>query len=740
MTMGKVVVAHYGRPTRSGRPGASRPTAALLEIAPNQPVRLFITIDAKRKTSESNDSGAKATEIAWSRVLRLRSRASGTIAAVSARNELGPAGIDNRSMHALTEMFGPEAAEDLQQWAHDHDRSMRTDEPLWDPKGCSGAKLAVVVIGDRPPAREAPEKVIAKMCRSGGCDDEAARHRSARKYSSEAFAKHHLVELRQAIRLRSRDLILLQGITGGGLRQCLPMAELPEEEHIAVTRGVVRAILEQWTPNVFTAEGTNVADFLRGEFKRVDLPLDKLLDDVIAASRTQEDGNGSTLVKECGETQVLYDLLSTRESSPVEQYGFQALLGNSHGDLHEYNIMVCGNSETHDTEQFWLIDLCTFDHKAPLTRDVAALTMSIVARQLKTLSCVQRDALLRYLVEKSAQDRNKLPLDTVNAIEAVLYCQPQAVKDKGFLDDWLIQLRICLLVEALRCSSFSSFDAATRQWLVMLAAYLGSSVLRTAGQPTSSSPPRHGSETTRPSTIGEERRHEVDEAPRPEERKTTGISSNDDSSDTGPNTRRGNRRWTVIKGVILMAAGVCMLVTFVAPGKQLIPDSPPTASPSPRTVPSETPPTNPPNLPPPESSKTRQSPTGEITSGPHSTKKTSSGPRSNRTWLSSSRTSAAPTQVDCQPDKPITCVLGGILATQLKYPPVPSGNGINFKPSAVSSDQVHGVPFEDSHQYFPWGLPSEGLAWPVVQLVLHNSEVGVTVQAKLGTFREILSK
>ena len=128
---------------------------------------------------------------------------------------------------------------------------------------------------------------------------------------------------------------------------------------------------------------------------------------------------------------------------------------------------------------FRLIDLATFDPWAPLSRDIATLAISLIARWAGQLDSAEQDRLLRYVVSDAPTstapprfERTWLT-DTVRA----LFNPGRTFITDGWLDVWSNQVRVSCLAQALLHATYGSVGQRGRWWCFRLAARLAGKLL-----------------------------------------------------------------------------------------------------------------------------------------------------------------------------------------------------------------------------------------------------------------------
>jgi hypothetical protein len=272
-----------------------------------------------------------------------------------------------------------------------------------------------------------------------------------------------------------------QHIAGDTLDRCRPMSELAGDDLAAAARAVLAGVLGEWNGAAAgLSSPVTVASLLRTELRvtfgsggwvRRWAEAAGLLDPAAVWLETAEDGVMPNPV------------LMATETSVGESYRLRYLHGHSHGDLHHDNVLIPrARDGVLEPRSFRLIDLATFDHVAPLSRDPAMLLVAVLSRVGGELSATQQDALLRYVVRGDAAVRPDLPQRLVDQVDALRDASAAPFVGRGFSDDWDLQLLVSVQAAALLHSTYESLGEAGRWWCFRLAGRVGRHVLERFGR------------------------------------------------------------------------------------------------------------------------------------------------------------------------------------------------------------------------------------------------------------------
>jgi hypothetical protein len=342
--------------------------------------------------------------------------------------------------------------------------------------------LAAVTIHNLAGSKRFTRKCVVKVCPPGPYVRESAKHHEAIDRSPAAFVRDHLVDVVfDPIRCPDGTVLLGQDIAGGSLARCQPMSKLTGDEMVASCRAVVPALLTGWTGEDYGTSGSvSIARLLRHELRDSFAPGGwvrswgesvGLLDTSSAWIETPEDG-------------VLPNpILMAVEQSHTTSCLVQYLTGRTHGDLHDDNVLIPRSPDGRlEPEQFRLIDLATFEYDAPLSRDLAALLLSIVSQVAGELPTRQQNALLEYLLTLNALILPDLPPNLVDQVKALRDVGEAPFMARGFHDNWDVQFLVSMQAAALLHVTYESIGERGRWWCFRLAAHAAKHILTRYGR------------------------------------------------------------------------------------------------------------------------------------------------------------------------------------------------------------------------------------------------------------------
>lgn len=220
---------------------------------------------------------------------------------------------------------------------------------------------------------------------------EADRHRHAIDLQPD-YAAEHLPRILHT--LNSRDsLAILSSIAGRGLKYAKPWAECPHDVQLGVTAQVSRGLLEDWNPGSGLAKG-------------LVLPRD-ILAGWLGYRLDPKEGRLHGFLEGCGlaaaEPSVIFEgqwypnplAFALAPAEDLDRQRQRAVVGNVHGDLHGYNVLV----RTAATERpaYYLIDLALFQDHQYLFYDHAYLEFSHLLMMREHADAATWSALLGRL-------------------------------------------------------------------------------------------------------------------------------------------------------------------------------------------------------------------------------------------------------------------------------------------------------------------------------------------------------
>jgi tetratricopeptide (TPR) repeat protein len=174
------------------------------------------------------------------------------------------------------------------------------------------------------------------------------------------------------------------------------------------------------------------------------------------------------------------------ENTPAAQESIDYLVGRTHGDLHGDNVLVPEHKGTVHPAEFRLIDLATYDAKAPLSRDLATLLISLCWREIGASTPDSQATFLAYL-ESDRPDEglaDGMQGKVRKIIDALREPALQFVIEQGWdPEEWPRQLKVSLLAQAMLHSAYTTGTPDARRWCARLAGRLTRDLLGLVGPP-----------------------------------------------------------------------------------------------------------------------------------------------------------------------------------------------------------------------------------------------------------------
>ncbi|WP_435250985.1 hypothetical protein [Streptomyces tendae] len=334
--------------------------------------------------------------------------------------------------------------------------------------GFSGARLAKVLVVQAKGKPE-PRWCVIKFCPSVPSKHkrENRRHLDALQEAPEDFRRQHLTEIAFPTVNCPEDAF----VVGQFLAEGIPLGKVDPDQLADACRTIWGRMLLGWTGDEYDSESATVAGLLTcelGEGFKVGGWLH---------SWARKRGLLTPdLLELPGEREPLpnpWRLFA--EDTPATRRKIHCLVGRTHGDLHGDNILVPTYDGIVDAGRFRLIDLATYDGRAPLSRDLATLLISLCWREIGESPAEIQATFLTYL-ERNKRDENLdggMPGRVRKIIDALREPAFQFVVDNpGDPDQWHTQLKVSLLAQAMLHSAYESGTPDGRRWCARLAGRL----------------------------------------------------------------------------------------------------------------------------------------------------------------------------------------------------------------------------------------------------------------------------
>ncbi|MFG1721049.1 tetratricopeptide repeat protein [Micromonospora chalcea] len=365
---------------------------------------------------------------------------------------------------SLTEALGSVPADAVRAAFADRNLTIRLDPSEWEAQGFTGAKLIAVVVEAASADRKMPKRCIAKVSLPAAGVSENAQHDAALQHRDvSTFPQDHMVDIvYDPVRCPTGELVSFQRIAGDDLDSTTVLSDIRDHRLGDVCRQVRRGLLEEWTGSAFKLAEMTVPELLRSELG--DLASGWVVPADVPWIMTDDDGalpNPLALLSDEG-------LLVARRES--------CIVGYVHGDLHADNILVPRNiGRGISVDHYHLIDFATFQSKAPLTRDLATLLVSLLAHRVEKLDEVAFNGLLQFVPAPGNQSTDA-PTDLAAVVRAL--CDPgEAPFAPTWRGSWSKQMRVSLLAQAVRHSTYESVGPTGRWWCLRLAGLLARGLL-----------------------------------------------------------------------------------------------------------------------------------------------------------------------------------------------------------------------------------------------------------------------
>ncbi|WP_431930915.1 hypothetical protein [Micromonospora sp. RP3T] len=327
-------------------------------------------------------------------------------------------------------------------------------------------------------------KMLVKVHPAGGDGrPEPGRHIQARN-DARGFAKRHMVREHYGWHPVSDGRHLsFQDVANGG-DPVVAMDEIEDDDLlVAADRKVLAALLTVWNPPTGRG-GPSIASTTVREYVRRELTVAKALGAIrsAAAGLGLDDLDGDWL--DIDGRMLPNPLRLTEPDGLFGGLSIRYLQGRSHGDLHGGNLLIPATVDgIPNPTTFTMIDFESYESRAPLTRDPAALLMSLMLRWVAPrpgpdgawplgLPPRQAEPLLRYLVRPDQPAPSQLPRALAEVVQ-LHHDAGMAYADNGnWRPEWRTPHRLSLAVHALAATTYDNVRPDAARWCFRLAAYV----------------------------------------------------------------------------------------------------------------------------------------------------------------------------------------------------------------------------------------------------------------------------
>ncbi|WP_153813381.1 hypothetical protein [Streptomyces sp. SUK 48] len=372
-------------------------------------------------------------------------------------------------LEELTSEFGDaEVASEIIESLRDNGFEIRSGTIEGRSHGFSGARLAKVLVVHTKGKPE-PQWCVIKFCPSvpSKHQRENQRHSDALQEAPEEFRRQHLAKIAFPTVNCPQDAF----VVGQFLAEGTPLGKVDPDQLADACKTIWRKMLRGWTGDDYDSEPTTVAGLLTCELG------DGFKTGGWLHSWARKRGLLTPdLLELPGESEPLpnpWRLFA--KDMPATRRRIHCLVGRTHGDLHGDNVLVPAYDEIVDAGQFRLIDLATYDGRAPLSRDLATLLISLCWREIGESPAGTQSTFLTYL-ERDKRDKrldSGMPSRVRKIIDALREPAFQFVVDRhGDPEQWHTQLKVSLLAQAMLHSAYESGTPDGRRWCARLAGRL----------------------------------------------------------------------------------------------------------------------------------------------------------------------------------------------------------------------------------------------------------------------------
>jgi len=245
-------------------------------------------------------------------------------------------------------------------------------------------------------------------------ESEAQRH--ARAFAAAPqYAREHLPQLLHALH-HGDQVAILSTIVGRGLEYVRPWAECAHPVQLQIAREVSADLLELWNANYQLVEGLREPQELLEVWLEYRLSRDEgRLHEFFGNQCGIPAEQPSFLFEGYWYPNPLAFALRTIELPPTTR--MRAVVGNQHGDLHGFNVLVPARAST--GPDYHLIDLAFYSDKQFLFFDHAYFELSHLLRSRRSVETSQLEAILYHLSEHHQCAEHQLHSDDLGLLQVL---------------------------------------------------------------------------------------------------------------------------------------------------------------------------------------------------------------------------------------------------------------------------------------------------------------------------------
>ena len=362
----------------------------------------------------------------------------------------------------LDDVFDPVAAKALRAYARARDETVRLPGTPWQSEGYSGAKLVVIYFE----SAVATCKRIVKVLPNHDHANETRAHNRAIALSPE-FAKQHLVEQLGDRHPVGDGRYLMFQEPAGSLLESRTLGALPEIYWAEACDRVVSLLLAEWNSPSHLGRGLayeTYVQYLQHELRKAFREPGDADPWLAVSSAPSEDDGWITLP---GDRRIPNPLWVVRPGYPVHRR-IDYLRGHTHGDLHMGNVFV-PYKVVPRFDGIRFVDLSAYDHRAPLSRDVVTLMLSVVSAELRTDEReVVAEALLNLVVDPDGREVDSRQLRPIITEPVRALYRPCLTLFEEYQDEWRTQYLLSVVAQALVHSTYENLGEYARGWFLRL--------------------------------------------------------------------------------------------------------------------------------------------------------------------------------------------------------------------------------------------------------------------------------
>ncbi|WP_067798199.1 hypothetical protein [Actinomadura formosensis] len=371
----------------------------------------------------------------------------------------------------LVDLFGSRsAAQALIAWGHDRGGQVQPPAADWRVGGASGSVVGRVRLSK---ADGTGEHLIVKLLPDRRLAGETDRHDKAAKALGGVTGANLIAQPHPPLDLPDGRRLMFQTVPGN-LLDVTPLDGLVPEDMGKAAGKAARLVLQTWNrtrdESCLLRPRPTVHDYLTTEL-RGGLEPGRSARRWVDRRLTPQASSDWIRIREEDGAILPNPVAAMRAGGLLGRLELDCLVGHSHGDLHTGNLLYDRRqSGASSVEEPWVIDLSHYERRAPLSRDIATLVLSIVSPHARAIDpgSGQAQDLRMLVLDPSAPESPFLPSYVQDTVREIHRACDDALSP-GDRDIWRRQYLLSVLAQAMVHLSYEDLKPA-HWWFFTLAA------------------------------------------------------------------------------------------------------------------------------------------------------------------------------------------------------------------------------------------------------------------------------